>query len=46
MLRWLLLACFAVQVDIPLITTNRINMPDTAEKVLAEGHADMVSMAR
>ena len=34
------------KVDIPLITTNRINMPEVAEKVLAEGHADMVSMAR
>ncbi|KPQ24805.1 MAG: 2,4-dienoyl-CoA reductase (NADPH2), partial [Halomonas sp. HL-48] len=32
--------------SIPLITTNRINMPDVAERVLAEGHADMVSMAR
>lgn len=34
------------EVAIPLITTNRINMPDVAEKVLAEGQADMVSMAR
>ncbi len=34
------------EVAIPLITTNRINMPETAEKVLAEGHADMISMAR
>lgn len=34
------------EVNIPLITTNRINMPDVAEKVLSEGHADMVSMAR
>ena len=34
------------EVTIPLITTNRINAPDVAEKVLAEGHADMVSMAR
>jgi 2,4-dienoyl-CoA reductase (NADPH2) len=33
-------------VKLPLITTNRINMPDVAERVLAEGHADMVSMAR
>lgn len=33
-------------VGIPLITTNRINMPDTAEEVLARGDADMVSMAR
>ncbi|MBF8224458.1 NADPH-dependent 2,4-dienoyl-CoA reductase [Halomonas sp. 328] len=34
------------ELTIPLITTNRINMPEVAEKVLAEGHADMVSMAR
>ena len=34
------------KVGIPLITTNRINMPQIAEKVLAEGCADMVSMAR
>ena len=34
------------QVAIPLITSNRINMPDVAEAVLAEGCADMVSMAR
>jgi len=33
-------------VKIPLITTNRINTPDVAERVLAEGDADMVSMAR
>lgn len=31
---------------IPLITTNRINTPDIADKVIADGHADMVSMAR
>ncbi|TCI90702.1 NADPH-dependent 2,4-dienoyl-CoA reductase [Tenacibaculum sp. M341] len=34
------------EVAIPLVTSNRINMPETAEKVLAEGHADMISMAR
>jgi 2,4-dienoyl-CoA reductase (NADPH2) len=34
------------EISIPLITSNRINMPETAEKVLAEGDADMVSMAR
>jgi 2,4-dienoyl-CoA reductase (NADPH2) len=33
-------------VAIPLITTNRINMPDVAERILADGEADMVSMAR
>lgn len=34
------------KVNIPLITTNRINMPDVAEQILADGCADMVSMAR
>lgn len=34
------------EVSIPLITTNRINTPEIAEKILAEGNADMVSMAR
>ena len=34
------------EVAIPLVTTNRINMPDVAERVLAQGDADMVSMAR
>jgi 2,4-dienoyl-CoA reductase (NADPH2) len=34
------------QVGIPLITTNRINDPQTAEDILARGDADMVSMAR
>ena len=34
------------EVKIPLITTNRINMPEVGEQVLAEGSADMVSMAR
>ena len=33
-------------VALPLVTTNRINIPDVAEAVLAAGHADMVSMAR
>ena len=34
------------KVGIPLITSNRINMPDVAESVLADGCADLVSMAR
>ncbi|WP_324027133.1 NADPH-dependent 2,4-dienoyl-CoA reductase [Maribacter sp. BPC-D8] len=34
------------ELTIPLVTSNRINMPETAEQVLAEGHADMISMAR
>jgi len=33
-------------VALPLIATNRINMPDVAERILASGAADMVSMAR
>lgn len=34
------------EVNIPVVTTNRINTPEVAEQVLADGHADMVSMAR
>jgi 2,4-dienoyl-CoA reductase (NADPH2) len=34
------------KVQIPLITTNRINTPEKAEEILAAGHANMVSMAR
>ena len=34
------------EVSIPTITSNRINMPDIAEEILARGDADMVSMAR
>ena len=34
------------EVGIPVITSNRINTPEVAERVLAEGLADMVSMAR
>ncbi|WDL83482.1 NADPH-dependent 2,4-dienoyl-CoA reductase [Aeromonas bestiarum] len=32
--------------SVPLITTNRINTPEVAERILAQGEADMVSMAR
>jgi 2,4-dienoyl-CoA reductase (NADPH2) len=34
------------EVSVPLITSNRINMPSVAEKILADGQADMISMAR
>ena len=34
------------EVGIPLVTTNRINTPEVAEQILADGCADMVSMAR
>lgn len=33
-------------VSVPLVTTNRINTPEIAEQLLADGHADMVSLAR
>ena len=33
-------------VNIPLITSNRINSPELAERCLQNGDADMVSMAR
>jgi 2,4-dienoyl-CoA reductase (NADPH2) len=34
------------EVALPLVATNRINTPEVAERILAEGGADMVSMAR
>jgi 2,4-dienoyl-CoA reductase (NADPH2) len=34
------------EVTIPLVTSNRINDPSVAERVLAAGDADLVSMAR
>jgi len=36
----------AAGIATPLVTSNRINTPEVAEQVLAEGCADMVSMAR
>ncbi len=33
-------------VSVPLVTTNRINDPQVAERIIASGQADMVSMAR
>lgn len=39
-------AKFRKHLSIPVITSNRINMPDVAESVIARGDADMVSMAR
>lgn len=34
------------EVNVPLVTCNRINTPEVAENILASGQADMVSMAR
>jgi 2,4-dienoyl-CoA reductase (NADPH2) len=36
----------AAGVTIPLVTSNRINMPEVGEQILADGCADMVSLAR
>ncbi|MER7156219.1 2,4-dienoyl-CoA reductase FMN-binding domain-containing protein, partial [Streptomyces lydicus] len=33
-------------VTVPLVTSNRINTPEVAEELLADGRADMVSLAR
>ncbi len=41
-----LTAQLRAQVGIPVIATNRINTPEVAEAILADGSADMVSMAR
>ncbi|ABY24284.1 2,4-dienoyl-CoA reductase (NADPH) [Renibacterium salmoninarum ATCC 33209] len=34
------------QVHIPVMASNRINTPETAEQILSEGNADLISMAR
>ncbi|WP_405069073.1 NADPH-dependent 2,4-dienoyl-CoA reductase [Kribbella sp. NBC_01510] len=39
-------AAFKPHVGIPVVTSNRINLPQVAEEVLARGDADLVSMAR
>lgn len=36
----------AAGLTIPLVTSNRINMPEVAEQILADGCADLVSLAR
>lgn len=33
-------------VQVPVVTTNRINTPEVAESILQQGSADLVSMAR
>ena len=36
----------AAGITTPLVTSNRINTPDVAERILADGCADLVSLAR
>ena len=33
-------------INIPMMAANRINMPETAEEIVASGQADMIQMAR
>ncbi|WP_112242627.1 NADPH-dependent 2,4-dienoyl-CoA reductase [Kribbella monticola] len=39
-------ASFRPHVNIPVVTSNRINLPQVGEEVLARGDADLISMAR
>ncbi|MHB9799374.1 FAD-dependent oxidoreductase [Pseudomonas sp. MT3] len=34
------------ELRVPVIASNRINTPEVAERLLADGHADLVSLAR
>jgi 2,4-dienoyl-CoA reductase (NADPH2) len=36
----------AEHVGIPVVASNRINMPQSAERILADGHVQLISMAR
>jgi 2,4-dienoyl-CoA reductase (NADPH2) len=36
----------AEHVSIPVVASNRINMPEAAEQILADGHVQLISMAR
>jgi 2,4-dienoyl-CoA reductase (NADPH2) len=36
----------AEHVTIPVVASNRINMPQSAEQILADGHVQLISMAR
>jgi 2,4-dienoyl-CoA reductase (NADPH2) len=39
-------AALREHVSIPVAASNRINMPDDAERILADGQADLICMAR
>lgn len=36
----------AEHVSVPVVASNRINMPQAAEQILADGHVQLISMAR
>ncbi len=39
-------SALAEHVSIPVVASNRINMPQTAEQILADTHVQLISMAR
>lgn len=39
-------SAMAEHVSIPVVASNRINMPQTAEQILADTHVQLISMAR
>ncbi len=39
-------SALAEHVDIPVVASNRINMPEAAEQILSDTHVQLVSMAR
>lgn len=36
----------AEHISVPVVASNRINMPQAAEQILADGHVQLISMAR
>ncbi|MDV3124346.1 NADPH-dependent 2,4-dienoyl-CoA reductase [Mycobacterium sp. 21AC1] len=39
-------SALAEYVEVPVVASNRINMPQTAEQILADTHVQLISMAR
>ncbi|WP_141870089.1 NADPH-dependent 2,4-dienoyl-CoA reductase [Arthrobacter sp. SLBN-53] len=39
-------SALAEHVDVPVVASNRINMPEAAEQILADSHVQLISMAR
>lgn len=39
-------AALHAETRVPVVATNRINTPEVAERILADGHADLVALAR
>lgn len=39
-------AALHAETNVPVVATNRINTPEVAERIIADGHADLVALAR